>query len=200
MMMTRKLFGHVSTLSLRAGLGAMVLVLAGCASSGDSSDQAGQTQEQAVITAEQRAAEVAAVFRAAEERAALEAEREAERQAQAEVAARAEREQLARAEAAEQQRREAEGRQREQQARIAELEAEIAAARAQTENVTAANGKLEEAIATAEELLDVLAAEQLKYGSADAAGQLAVPLQKDLIADLEFRKDSLKREAQALAQ
>lgn len=199
MLMNRKLFGQLSSLPLRAGLAAMVLVLAGCASSGDSSEQAGQAQDQAAITEEQRAAEVAAVFRAAEERARLEAE-QAERQVEAEAAARAEREQLARAEAAEQQRRADEGRQREQQARIAELEAEIVAARVQTENVTAANGKLEEAIATAEELLDVLAAEQLKYGTADPAGQLAEPLQKDLIADLESRKDTLKREAQALVQ
>lgn len=208
MIMTRKLFGQFPSLSLRAGLGVMVLVLAGCASSGDPSGQGGQAQNQAAITEEQRAAEVAAVLRAAEERARIEAEQAereaarqaAERQAKAEAAARAEREQLARAEDAAQQRREVESRQREQQARIAELEAEIAAARAQTENVTAANGKLEEAIATAEQLLDVLAAEQLKYGTADAAGQLAEPLQKDLIADLESRKDTLKREAQALVQ
>ena len=208
MLMNHKLFGQRSSLPQRAGLLAIMLVLAGCASSSDSSGQGGQAQSQAVITEEQRAAEVAAVLRAAEERSRLEAERAegeaarqaAERQAQDEARARAEREQLARAEAAEQQRRADESRQREQQARIAELEAEIAAARVQTENVTATNGKLEEAIATAEELLDVLAAEQLKYGTADAAGQLAEPLQKDLIADLESVKNTLKREAQALVQ
>lgn len=208
MLMKHKLFGQLSSLPLRAGLVAIMLVLAGCASSGDSSRQGGQAQSQAVVTEEQRAAEVAAVLRAAEERSRLEAEQAegesarqaAERQAQDEARARAGREQLARAEAAEQKRRADERRQREQQARVAELEAEIAAARAQTESVTGANGKLEEAIATAEQLLDVLAAEQLKYGNADAAGQLAEPLQKDLIADLESRKDTLKRDAQALVQ
>jgi uncharacterized lipoprotein YajG len=207
MMITVEKNGNFTAPSLRLLLGVLVLVLAGCAASGDS---APQTPDQAAISEEQRAAKVTAVSRAAEERARLEVaqqaarEREAqarqaaEQQARVEEAARAEREQQARA--SEQQRLAAERSQREQQARIAELEAEIASARARTENVTAANGKLEEAIATAEELLKVLAAEQLKYSTTNSAGQLAEPLQKDLIADLESRKDSLKREAQPLVQ
>ncbi len=196
MMITVEKNDNFTAAPLRLLLGVLVLVLAGCAASGDS---APQTPDQAAISEEQRAAEVTAVSRAAEERARLEAARQAaEQQARVEEAARAEREQQSRA--AEQQRLDAERSQREQQARIAELEAEIASARARTENVTAANGKLEEAIATAEELLEVLAAEQLKYSTTNSAGQLAEPLRKDLITDLESRKDALKREAQALVQ
>ncbi len=187
--------GNFTAPSLRLLLAVLVLVLAGCAASGDS---APQTPDQAAIREEQRAAEVAAVSRAAEELARREAAQQAarEREAQARQAA----EQQARVEEAARSEREQQARAIEQQARIAELEAEIASARARTENVTAANGKLEEAIATAEELLKVLAAEQLKYSTTNSAGQLAEPLQKDLITDLESRKDSLKREAQRLVQ
>ena len=85
-------------------------------------------------------------------------------------------------------------------ARIAELEAEIAAARASTGGVATANGKLEEAIATAEDLLEVLTAEQLKYGNTNAAGAPVESMQKELIADLEARKNSLRQEAQALSR
>lgn len=185
---------------------AVTLVLAGCASSG--SDQ--NAPEQGTVIEAQRIAEAAAAARAAEERAriaAAEVERErqaarqqAEQRAQAEAVAQAqaEREAAARAQAAAEQRlRQAEAA---QVARIAALEAEIAAARASTGTVATANGKLEEAIATAEELLEVLNAEQLKYGNTNAAGEPVEPLLKDLIADLEARKNSLKQEAQALSQ
>lgn len=192
----------------RVLLFAAALVLAGCASSGSERN----APEQGTVIEAQRIAEAAAAARAAEERAriaAAEAERErqataarqqAEQRAQAEAAAQAqaEREAAARAQAAAEQRmRQAEAA---QVARIAELEAEIAAARASIGRVATANSKLEEAIATAEELLEVLNAEQLKYGNTNAAGEPVEPLQKDLIADLEARKDSLKQEAQALSQ
>lgn len=184
---------------------AVALVFAGCASSGNEQN----APEQGSVIEAQRIADEAAAARAAEERARIAAAEERERQAaaerqqaeqraQAEAAAQAEREATARAQAAAEQRQ----RQDEaaQVARIAELEAEIAAARANTGGVTTANAKLEEAIATAEELLEVLNAEQLKYGNTNAAGEPVEPLQKDLIADLEARKNTLKQEAQALSQ
>ncbi|MDP1931506.1 MAG: hypothetical protein Q8L60_08620 [Gammaproteobacteria bacterium] len=195
------------TPQLRRALPLVVaLVFAGCASSG--TDQ--NVPDQSTVIEAQRIADQAAAARAVEERAritaaaaererqaALARQQEAERRAQAEAAAQAEREVVARAQAAEQRQRQQEAA---QQARIVALETEIAASRSRAGGVTAANAKLEEAIATAEQLLDVLTAEQLKYGNTNAAGEPVDPLQKDLIADLEARKDNLKREAQALTQ
>lgn len=185
---------------------AVALVLTACASTGGG--QSGP--DQGTVVEAQRIEEQAAAARAAQERAriaAVEAERErqaaaaqhqAEQRAQAEAAAQAEREAAARAQAAaEQRQRQAEAA---QLARIAALEAEIAAARASTGGVATANARLEEAVATAEELLKILNAEQLKYGNTNAAGEPVEPLQKELIADLEARKNSLVQEAQALSQ
>ena len=67
-----------------------------------------------------------------------------------------------------------------------------------TSRVNAANERLDQAIAAAEQLLEALNAEQLKYGNTDAVGQPVDPLDKELIAELEARKDTLKQEAQAL--
>ena len=66
--------------------------------------------------------------------------------------------------------------------------------------MASANTKFEEAIAAAQALLDALNAEQQKYANTTAQGELLVPLEKARIAELESRKDSLKREAQALSQ
>ena len=66
--------------------------------------------------------------------------------------------------------------------------------------MASANSKFEEAIAAAQALLDALNAEQQKYANATADGELLVPLEKARSAELESRKDSLKREAQALSQ
>ena len=54
---------------------------------------------------------------------------------------------------------------------------------------------LQEAILVAEELLDVLTAEQAKYENTDETGNTVEDLAKDLIAELESRKDSLVRQA-----
>ena len=48
----------------------------------------------------------------------------------------------------------------------------------------------------AEELLDVLTTEQAKYERTDDYGNTLEPLAKELIAELEARKDSLVRQAQ----
>ncbi len=163
--------------------------------------------DQTAVLEAQRAADEAEARRLAEERArneAAEAERlRQEALAQAEAARAQEQARLAR-EAQERealaaaQRRDAQAREQAQRDRIAALEAQIAELRDSTSRVNAANERLEQAVAAAEQLLEALNAEQLKYGNTDAAGQPVDPLDKERIAELEERKDSLKQEAQAL--
>jgi hypothetical protein len=82
------------------------------------------------------------------------------------------------------------GREREQavtqqQARIAELRAQVAANKAETVRIDSANSALREAIAAAEALTAVLAAEQEKYKGADpATGQTQGDLSKAEIEEL----------------
>lgn len=180
----------------------LLATLAACASSNPQ-----PVVDQASVLEAQRAADAAQAQRIAEERARLEAaEAERARQealAQAEAAraaelARVQQEAEAREAAAAQARRDAQAREQAQRDRIAALEAQIAELRDSNTRVSTANARLEQAIATAEELLEVLNAEQLKYGNTDASGEPVEALEKDLIADLEARKDSLKQEAQAL--
>lgn len=195
----------------RVTLGLAVLVLVGCGSA----DQL-PVVDQASTIEMQREAEQAAATRAAEERvriARVEAERERQAAAAREEAARIARQQeqeeaqretqrleAARIAAAEQARRAAVAREQTQRARIAELEAQIEQIRASNAAVASANSKFEEAIAAAQALLDALNAEQQKYANTTVEGELLVPLEKARIAELESRKDSLKREAQALSQ
>jgi hypothetical protein len=56
---------------------------------------------------------------------------------------------------------------------------------------------LQEAKLVAEELLEILSAEQAKYENIDATGYTVEPLAKDLIAELEARKESLVRQVQS---
>ncbi len=79
--------------------------------------------------------------------------------------------------------------------RITELERQIAAVQANASNDEAVRQILQEAIKVAEELLDVLTTEQAKYENTDADGIPVEPLAKDLIAELEQRKDELVRQA-----
>jgi len=205
-MMTRVWNTACSTPGSRAlAMSLLLVILAGCASSASQ-----PVIDQASVLEAQRAADAAEAQRIAQERARMEAA-EAERVrrealAQAEAARAAEQARLqaeaatreAAAAAAAQARRDAQAREQAQRDRIAALEAQIAELRNSTSNVSAANTRLEQAIAAAEELLEVLTAEQLKYGNTTAAGELVEPLEKELIADLEARKNSLKQEAQAL--
>jgi len=181
----------------------LAITVAGCASSASQ-----PVVDQASVIEAQRAADAEQAQRLAQERAqmaAAEAERaRQEALAQAEAAraaelARVQQEAQAREAAAAQARRDSQAREQAQRDRIAALEAQIAELRASTTRVNTANARLEQAIAAAEELLQVLNAEQLKYGNTDAAGEPVQPLSKDLIADLEARKDAFKEEAQALA-
>jgi hypothetical protein len=57
---------------------------------------------------------------------------------------------------------------------------------------------LTRAIETAEELLTTLAAEQVKYENTDDQGNTVEPLAKELIAELESRKNELVRQANSL--
>jgi fused signal recognition particle receptor len=181
--------------------GLLLASLAACTSSNQPA-----VDQKAVLEA-QRVADEAQAQRVAQERArneAAEAERlRQEALAQAEAAraqeqARLEREAREREAQAAAQRRDAQAREQAQRDRIAALEAQIAELRDSTSRVNAANERLEQAVAAAEQLLEALNAEQLKYGNTDASGQPVEPLDKDLIAELEARKDTLKQEAQAL--
>jgi len=54
---------------------------------------------------------------------------------------------------------------------------------------------LNQAIQAAEQLLTVLSAEQGKYENTDEQGNTVEPLEKELIAELESRKNELMRQA-----
>ena len=54
---------------------------------------------------------------------------------------------------------------------------------------------LARAVETAEELLTTLAEEQAKYPNTDEMGNTVEPLAKELIAELESRKNELVRQA-----
>jgi hypothetical protein len=88
--------------------------------------------------------------------------------------------------------------QREQSERLAALERQLAATEETARRREQANARLAQAITAAEELLQMLASEQLKYENLDAQGNTVEPLQKALISELEARKNALVREAQAL--
>lgn len=144
--------------------------------------QAAEQQRQREMRAAERAREqierLAATARAEEEAAQR-------RQAAAEAAEQARLAEIAAAEA---------GRQ-EKLDRITELERQIAMVQADAGNDEAVRQILQEAIEVAEELLEVLTAEQAKYENTDADGIPLEPLAKGLIAELEQRKDDLVRRA-----
>jgi hypothetical protein len=176
---------------------------------------AGQRGEQEALLAQQEAAAQAVALAELADMARLEAERneqavraelervrlENEAMAVARAAAELEAEQRAR-EAAELQRQQQQTEvarlQQQQQARIAELERQLAATEETASRREQANARLIQAITAAEELLQMLASEQLKYNNIDAGGNTVEPLQKALISELEARKNALVREAQAL--
>jgi hypothetical protein len=176
---------------------------------------AGQRGEQEALLAQQEAAAQAVALAELADMARLEAERneqavrvelervrlENEAMAVARAAAELEAEQRAR-EAAELQRQQQQTEvarlQQQQQGRIAELERQLAATEETASRREQANARLIQAITAAEELLQMLASEQLKYNNVDAGGNTVEPLQKALISELEARKNALVREAQAL--
>ncbi|MCH8263873.1 MAG: hypothetical protein IIC10_00635 [Proteobacteria bacterium] len=141
-------------------------------------EQQRQREMRAAEIAREQIERLAAIARAEEEAAQR-------RQAAAEAAEQARLAEIAAAEA---------GRQ-EKLDRITELERQIATVQADAGNDEAVRQILQEAIEVAEELLEVLTAEQAKYENTDADGIPLEPLAKDLIAELEQRKDDLVRQA-----
>jgi len=164
-------------------------------------------QETARIAAEESREREAAEQRERQARIAEQQRIEAERRQQAEIAQR-EADARAREQARirEQQQQEAESlaqaaQERERKlARIAELENQIADLQSSVVDSDDANALYREAILVAEELVDVLTNEQTKYDNVDDQGNLLEPLAKDLIGELEDRKDSLVREAEAASR
>ena len=141
-------------------------------------EQQRQREMQAAERAREQIEQLAAIARAEEEAAQR-------RQATVEVAEQARLAEIAAAAA----------RRQEKLDRITELERQIATVQADTGNDEAVRQILQEAIEVAEELLEVLTAEQAKYENTDADGIPLEPLAKDLIAELEQRKDDLVRRA-----
>ena len=192
---------------------ALILALGACTS------QAAREAELAVIEAERVAVEQEAAriiqeeerLRAIEEQRRREAEATERARIAAEQQRRDEEEARARAEAERLRREEEERREQERLAAVAAAEAErlekverietleqqIAAIEADTVQDEASMAILQEAILVAEELLEVLTAEQAKYENTDDQGNTVDPLSKDLIAELQARKDNLVRRAQS---
>ena len=71
---------------------------------------------------------------------------------------------------------------------------------ASVSSVESSNEKYTEAILVAEELVEVLTSEQAKYENVDEDGNTVEPLAKELIAELEQRRERLVLDAQATTQ
>lgn len=188
----------------------LVSVLGAC------STQAAREEEMAAAAAEQAALEQEAARQIQEQERQLAAEqqrrREAEAAEQARLQAQRDRESEEARMRADAERRQREAVERREQARLAaiadaraerqdkldritELEAQIAALQADTSQDESSAVLLNEAVLVAEELLDVLTAEQAKYETTDTSGNTTEPLAKELIAELQERKDTLVRRA-----
>ena len=129
--------------------------------------------------------------RAEQERLGLAAELETLRAAYREQAERAERERRAAIAAARAERQE-------KMDRIAALEQQIADSQAEIDSDSEQALIMQQAIAAAEELLAALTAEVAKYELTDESGNTIEPLSKDLIVELEARKDELVERARGL--
>ena len=80
-------------------------------------------------------------------------------------------------------------------ARISELENQLNEIQLEVNNNDEAISALRSAISAAEELLEMLTDEQEKYEDIDEAGFPRTPLAKELLSELESRRDTLTREA-----
>mgnify|MGYP006119350839 FL=1 len=188
----------------------ILLVLASCAS------QASREAEIAGVEAERVAIEQEAVQLAADQARARAAELQLQRDrgaaeltrveearvrqvAEARARADAEREAV---EEAERERRAviaaAEAERQDRLDRITALEQQIASIDTEVGEEESRVTTLTRAIETAEELLTILAAEQVKYENTDDQGNTVEPLAKELIAELESRKNELVRQANSL--
>ena len=178
----------------------MLLVLASCAS------QASREAEIAGVEAERLAIEKEAVQLAADQARAAELQLQrdrgaAERARVEEARVRQIAEARARADA-ERERRAviaaAEAERQDRLDRITALEQQIASIDTEVGEEESRVTTLTRAIETSEELLTILAAEQVKYENTDDQGNTVEPLAKELIAELESRKNELVRQANSL--
>ena len=80
-------------------------------------------------------------------------------------------------------------------ARISELENQLNEIQLEVNNNDEAISALRSAISAAEEFLEMLTNEQEKYEDIDEAGFPRAPLAKELLSELESRRDTLTREA-----
>jgi hypothetical protein len=210
---TRKLLMPTTVRPARQLLSVLLLsTLVACGA--ESAREAALAEEEAARIA---AAQMAALVAAEEERERA-TERERERIAQAEQRERQRRERElerqqadARAEAERREREDAERRDQERLAaaaaaeaereekleRIVLLEAQLATIQAETSADEERALVLQQAIQAAEDLLEALADEVAKYESTDETGNTLDPLAKDLIAELEARKNELVERASA---
>lgn len=207
----RKLYPRIRRTAQHFLLATAVLVALGACTS-----QAAREAELAAQVAAQAAVEQEAARVAQEQERRLAAEQQRQREAEAAERARlqAQRDRQAeearqRAEAEREQREAAEQRERARLAaiaaaeaerqekldRIVELEAQIAALQVDVREDENDTVYLAEAVQVAEELLEALTAEQAKYENTDATGNTVEPLAKELIAELQARKDDLVRRA-----
>jgi chromosome segregation ATPase len=191
----------------------LLLVLASCVS------QATKDAEMAVVEAERVALEQAAAQVVADQARAREAELQAQRDrmaaerarveearqrqlAQAKARADAEREEQEAIAQAERDRRAviaaAEAQRQDRLDRITALEQQIASIETEVGEEESRVTTLTRAIETTEELLTTLADEQAKYENTDGQGNTVEPLAKELIAELESRKNELVRQANSL--
>jgi len=198
----------------RIGLGLIfVLALGGCSSNAAREAELA-TQEAERITAEQ---EMARIVQEQERARAAELTRQREAEVADRARLQADRErQAAAARAEEERRRQEEAEQREQTRlaqlavseaveverrekleQISQLEQQIAAIQTEADKNDAVSAILQETILVAEELLQVLITEQTKYENTDADGNTMDLLSKDLIAELEVRKNNLLRQTQS---
>src|SRR5690606_1481354 len=84
-----------------------------------------------------------------------------------------------------------------QQRQITQMERQIENTNTEVRELTSVNNRLEQAVVAAEELLQALNEEQLKYANTTPTGDLLEPLDKDRIAELEARVEALKRQAES---
>lgn len=198
---------RLNSAAIRVLLGFLLMMtLASCASEGARNAElaAQEAAEVAVAQEEARLAQERERARAADlqrQRRTLEAEQtrlQAQRERQAaQERARADAEQRQR-EAAERQEQArlaaiaaAAAERQEKLDRITALEQQIAAIRSEISDDDASIELLQQAVVVAEELLDVLDTEQAKYDDTDTTGNTLQPLAKELIAEIEARKDAL---------
>jgi len=80
-------------------------------------------------------------------------------------------------------------------ARISELENQLNEIQLEVNDNDEAISALQSAISAAEELLEMLTEEQEKYADIDEEGFPRTPLAKELLSELESRRDMLTREA-----